>query len=248
MFPYIGITGFMNRNEVLAVLDGMPQDAMRMMMMGVLASSQTIQGISNGRPRRYPTPDQMGTIFPTHPNVLNLVHFNTREQEFLYQDLMRACVLAGAYCHGFQLNMAWPDPDVLMEVKSKRMVIVLQVGSRAFEMIGNSPIRLAMRIEREYPMVDYVLLDASGGKGKPLDTCMVRPYFYALAAKQLPIGLVVAGGLSADSLDLVAPLVDEFPDLSLDAEGKLRDENDNLNVAVAISYLTKALALFKERS
>lgn len=262
MLPYTGITGFMDQAEVSAVLDAMPEDSERadiakavsnrMMMIGVLASSETIEGIQNSKPRRYPKPEKMGSIFQPHPRALNLIHFNTKKREFLFEQMMRARALAGEYCHGFQLNIAWPGTDLLMRVLGempKSTIIVLQVGVRAFEMIGNSPKKLADKVASEYGgLIHYVLLDASGGTGRSLDTCFLRPYLYALAAKRLPIGLGVAGGLSADSLDLVAPLADEFPELCIDAEGKLRDENDDLNVSAAISYRTRADALFDQRS
>lgn len=252
MLPYTGITGFMNQAEVSAVLKAVPENSQRMVMIGVLASSETIEGISNSRPHRYPKPDNLGNIFQPHSHAINLIHFNTKERKFLFDQMMRARILAGEYCHGFQLNVSWPGTDILMKVLGempKSTIIVLQVGARAFELIDHSPKRLADKIESEYGgLIHYVLLDASGGLGKPLDAQMLRPYLRALAAKRLPIGLGVAGELSADSLHLVVPLVDEFPNLCLDAEGKLRNKKDNLNVRAAISYLTGTHALFKNRS
>ena len=251
MIPYTGITGFMKASEVSAVLDSIPADAERMVMVGVLASSKTIRGIAIKRPNRYPIWERMGWIFQPHPRVLNLLHFSTdtHRPDVLYSELRTAKELAGEHCHGFQLNMAWPGTDLLMRVLGEMRnstIIVLQVGARAFEMIGHSPKKLADRIESEYGgLIHYVLLDASGGKGSPLDAEMLRPYLRALAAKQLPIGLGVAGGLSPVTLNLVQPLVDEFPHLSIDAEGKLRDKNDDLNVSAAISYRARGDALFK---
>lgn len=252
MLPYTGITGFMNQAEVLAVLKAVSEDSQRMVMIGVLASSDTIEGIFNNRPHRYPKPDDFKSIFQPHPHALNLIHFNTKRWEFLFDQMMHARVLASEYCHGFQLNMPWPGTDILMQVLGempKSTIIVLQVGARAFELIDHSPKRLADKIESEYGgLIHYVLLDASGGLGKPLDAQMLRPYLRALAAKRLPIGLGVAGGLNAHSLDLVSPLISEFPNLCLDAEGKLRNKKDNLSVRAAISYLTVANALFENRS
>ncbi len=252
MIPYIGITGFMSSTEVSRVLDTVPAHSKRMVMVGVLASSDTIQGITNSRPRRYPKSDKMGDIFQEHPHALNLIHFNTKNREFLFGQMMRARILAGPHCHGFQLNMAWPGTDILMRglgEMPKSTIIVLQVGSRAFEMIDHSPKILADKIESQYGgLIHYVLLDASGGLGKPLDAQFLRPYLRALAARRLPIGLAVAGGLSADTLDLVFPLVEEFPTLSIDTETKLRDENDDLNVNAAILYRNRAEALFNKRS
>ena len=252
MLPYTGITGFMNQAEVSAVLKAVPEDSQRMVMIGVLASSETIEGISNSRDHRYPKPHHLGSIFQPHPHAINLIHFNTKKREFLFDQMMRARELGGEYCHGFQLNVPWPGTNVLMQVLGempKSTIIVLQVGARAFELIGHSPQKLADKIESEYGgLIHYVLLDASEGLGKPLDARMLMPYLRALAAKRLPIGLCVAGGLSADTLHLVVSLIDEFPNLCLDAEGKLRNRKDNMSVRAAISYLTGTYALFKNKS
>ena len=98
-------------------------------MIGVLASSQTMRGIANRRPYRYPKPNVLQTIFCPHPKALNLIHFHTRDEALLHDDLRYACALAGSHLHGFQLNMAWPDPQVLSLIREEfPAVIVLQVG------------------------------------------------------------------------------------------------------------------------
>jgi len=58
------------------------------------------------------------------------------------------------------------------------------------------------------------------------------------------MGLGVAGGLSPTTLDLVRPLTNEFPDLSIDAEGRLRTPEDHLDLAVSSEYLRKAFEMF----
>ena len=250
MNPYIGVTGFMNKDEVLAVLNMLPQDLKRKVMIGVLASSKTIQGFSNKWPSRYPKPENLGDIFQPHPEALNLIHFNTDDPEFLFEQTEKARALAGKHCHGFQLNIAWPNPVTLQKIASvkENEVIVLQIRKRAFEMMKDSPQRLADFVASEYAtLVDYILLDASGGYGKELNTEALKEYLRALTEKHLEIGIGVAGGLSPSTLHLMNPLIEEFPDLSIDAEGKLRDTNDNLNVGVATSYLLDAIALFEKK-
>jgi hypothetical protein len=51
--------------------------------------------------------------------------------------------------------------------------------------------------------------------------------------------------LSGATLDLVRPLLKDFPDLSFDAEGKLRDSTDRLIPELAAEYVRKAFALFE---
>ena len=245
--PYIGITGFMDKGDVRAVLDARSPWLRRKVMIGILASSKTINGGTNSRPNRYPTPGQMGNIFDDDPRALNLVHFSTKNKEGLFEEMARAFNLAGPYCHGLQLNIAWPDPKALgfFKIKANPVTIVLQIGERAFEMIGHSPQRLADKIEKEYKhFINYILLDPSGGTGKPFNPEVLRAYLQELEMKQMSIGLGVAGGLSPATLHLLAPLVKEFPDLSIDVETGVRDEKDYLDTHLAISFIRKAECLF----
>ena len=246
MKPYIGITGFMHRGEVDAVLGVFPEDSPRKLMVGVLASEKTLSGQTNKRPGRYPDRLAVQHIFSDSPLALNLVHYNTKNPETLTTQMRAfAELFGGPYFHGFQLNVAWPSPSKLANYRATcKGVIVLQIGAHAVEMVDNSPEKLAERVAEYRGLVEYVLLDPSGGKGQPFDTEQARLYLRALAEKDLGIGLGVAGGLSAETLYLVEPLVEEFPDLSIDAEGRLRDENDNLDLEAAKRYASAALKLF----
>ena len=96
-------------------------------------------------------------------------------------------------------------------------------------------------------MVRYILVDPSGGYGKLFATDQAREYLSALSDLALPIGLVLAGGLGDQTIELIRPLVKDFPDLSIDAEGRLRDHQDNLSLPVVQDYLTKALGIFQPK-
>lgn len=247
--PYIGITGFMSREEVQEVLDLVSPWLRRKVMIGILASSKTINGETNSHPNRYPTPGEMGDIFEDTSRALNLVHFSTKNKDGLFDEMSRAFTLAGPYCHGLQLNIAWPDPSVLGFFKTREypVTIVLQIGARAFEMIGHAPQKLADKIEKEYKhFIDFVLLDPSGGTGKPFNPEEMRGYLQELEMKQMSIGLGVAGGLNQATLRrLILPLVKEFPDLSIDVETGVRNGYDNLDPNLAISFIRKAECLFQ---
>lgn len=249
MRPYIGITGFMSRSDAEAVLEILPPDSSRLLMVGVLASQKTVLlDQQNKWPNRYPKKGNLATIFPSHPAALNLIHFNTKEPETLARQLVQVTEFGGPRLHGFQLNIAWPSPAALEEYhKAYPLVqIVLQIGNHAFEAVEHSPEKLAERVATEYgELVDYLLLDPSGGYGKPFDTERARGYLRALREKDVKIGLGVAGGLDPGTLaELLEPLVEEFPDISIDAEGRLRDGNDMLDLERAKAYVAGALKLF----
>ncbi len=246
--PYIGITGFMKAIEVFNLVKLIPTLSSRLLMVGILASSKTLRGIENNWPNRYPKVENIRNIFIDHFSVMNLIHYNTKEQKTLLEQLRALTEISEANLDGFQLNIAWPSPAVLEKYRSEfpAMTIVLQIGNHAFEIVDHSPEQLAEKVKEYIGLADYILLDPSGGYGKPFDTKKALEYLTALKKRKLDIGLGVAGGLSKDSLNLVEPLILKFQDLSIDAEDHLRDNEDNLNLEWASAYVQKALKLLSD--
>ncbi len=247
--PYIGITGFMNQNEVKAILSLMTKDSNRLLMVGILVSQKTLEGQQNRWPGRYPKIEKVAKIFVNHPKAFNLIHYNTNEPDKLFEQLIDLTRLGGPYLHGVQLNIVWPSPSVIKQyhLRYPDKKIVLQVGGRAFGMIGYSPQNLAKKVAEEYSeVIDYILLDPSGGRGQMLDPEGTRIYLEALKEKKLDIGLGASGGLGPFTLDpLIGPLAKDFLDLSTDAEHQLRNKrDDSLNINFAKTYTCKTLKMF----
>ncbi len=247
--PYVGITGFTSRNEVESVLDSMPRDSNRLLMVGVLASLKaTLRGLKNKWPNRYPERKHISEIFVRDRRTLNLIHYSTKEPESLTEQLVEMTKLGGQNFEGFQLNIAWPSRDAILAYHKVcgGKFIVLQIGGKAFKASNTkdySPKELAEKISWYEHVVDYVLLDPSGGLGIPFDTERARTYLNAIRERGTDLGLGVAGGLSPTTLDLVQPLLSDFPDLNWDAEGKLRDEQDNLVLKTSVEYVQKSCSL-----
>ncbi len=255
MRPYIGITGFMSRDEVRLAYDFFKKARLApdyMFMVGVLASLKTLYGFVNKRPNRYPMKKSISEIFIPDPDIdiLNLVHYNTKNTELLFVQLMAMTELIGVErFDGFQLNIPWPDELELLTYKfyypDKK--IVLQVGGGALEMIQNSPEKLVKRLTRYTDLVDYILLDPSGGRGKIFDGEQLLNYLVAAEDGILGnVGLGVAGGLSGETMHLVEPLLQEFPNISIDAEARLRNENDHLDMNLVEGYISKAAEIFEK--
>ena len=248
--PYIGITGFMSREEVNSMLSEMPVTQDRLLMVGVLASSKTLAGIESRWPNRYPKINQIGNIFTNHPLALNLIHYNTREPSSLSKQLFKLAEIAGENLHGFQLNIAWPPVDEINAYRERypKKKIVLQIGNKAFSEINGSPSSLASKVEYDYEkLIDYVLLDPSEGLGKPFDVRRIREYllYLSIYSKDNSLkGYGAAGGLSARTLSLVEPLVSRFPNLCIDAEGLLRSKNDSLDLDKSKQYINRFLEIF----
>ncbi|MCE2499977.1 MAG: hypothetical protein J4G13_03840 [Dehalococcoidia bacterium] len=110
--------------------------------------------------------------------------------------------------------------------------------------VDGDPSLLAQRCAEYAGIVTDVLVDASEGLGIPLDAGRTVRYLEAIAATAPDLGLVVAGGLSAANVaDLLSPLLPKWASVSIDAEGRLRDEDDRLDLGAATDYLEAAVQL-----
>lgn len=243
--PYIGVTGFMTRGEVLEVLKVIPHESDYALMVGVLMNEKTINGLPHKKwPGRYPFWSDVADIFVDDPQVINLVHYNTPNPETLSRQLLQIIELCPSI-DGFQLNIPWPSIDQLEKywnVCPERKV-VLQLGPQAMREVLSMD-DLVARVENYGPLIDTVLVDASAGTGKPLDPMMCAKYLCAL--QKVPnITLAVAGGLGPTSLHLMKDLTDRFSELSIDAEGGLRTpySEDKLDVEATQLYVSQAFRL-----
>ncbi len=256
---YVGITGFKSSEEVssaLSEVERISPESNRKLMVGVLMSSKTLAGMSNKWPNRYPVKEELPSVFVQHPRALGLVHYNTADPDDLLGQMWnvaKLCSMKYPAMSGFQLNVAWPKPGILQMWRSSLNAfgnmgtIVLQIGHRAFEEVGHSPEQLAEKVATYADFIDYVLLDPSGGLGKLFDCPKALEYLRALRAAGLEdkIGFGVAGGLSAETIETIKPIVEEFPDISIDAEGKLRTTEDLLDAEKVNRYLQGAFSLLQ---
>ncbi|MFA6437075.1 MAG: hypothetical protein WC242_05510 [Candidatus Paceibacterota bacterium] len=252
--PYIGITGITKPSEVRAALSVLPENGNRKLMVGVLVTWKSIRGI-NTKPqwaKQMPDPPVMNPIFLADKRVVNLVHFSTEEgrEDSVLADLLGIGGLAGSNFGGFQLNLAWPDIRMMKQYREYVGFvprIVLQIGQKAIETAGG-PQGI---VERLSPYIDAnlindILLDPSGGLGKPFDTERAREILREIKRQNWHIGLGVAGGLGPDSLGLVQPLVEEFPELSIDAQGRLRNAEYDLDIEATKTYVIRASQMFSQ--
>ncbi|OGJ57918.1 hypothetical protein A2635_03040 [Candidatus Peribacteria bacterium RIFCSPHIGHO2_01_FULL_51_9] len=244
---YVGITGFMNCREVEQILEDFGNDRRYKVMIGVLASLKTLEGRANKWPKRYPPVQEISSIFTERPCELNLIHYATDRRDDLLDQLERMTSYGGLYQHGFQLNITWPDPRVLESYRKQHddKIVVLQINRGCFESVGNVPGELAKKLRTEYQgLADYLLLDASGGLGKPLDIPVTRSYIQALQDAGVDMAIAIAGGFCAENVHDIMQLERDYWPISIDAEGKLRNEQDDLDLRKTRSYLRHALDVF----
>ena len=248
--PYIGITGFTSPDEVSAVLSTLPGEPSRLLMCGVLLSNALLSGESSDAPNRCPPTEAIAGIFSNDPRCLNLVHYRPQPGANLADVLARASEVGGPNCHGVQINATrrapWPDPSALVDYRrrSQPQRIVLQAGREAMASVGGDADALARRCAEYAGIVTDVLVDASEGLGRPLDAAASARYLEVIAEAAPELGLVVAGGLCAYNIDeLLSPLLPQWGHVSIDAEGRLRDGNDVLDVGAAVAYVEAARRL-----
>lgn len=247
---YIGITGFMSRPEVAAVFNALRTQSAMVFMVGVLVSDKSLRG-EPGNPKRYPMPKELGHIFSSRQDQLNLLHINVREAvnpDQLLNNLYTARDLAGPNCHGFQLNIPWPDVTVVSRYKARypKDKLVLQCGAGALESAGNNPHRLALLAADYEGLADYILVDPSGGRGQPFRYNTALGYLSELQHVLPDVGLGIAGGLHKGETQghfarLLRPLKNS---LSCDVESGVRDQHDNLSVELARAYAQKMSDLY----
>jgi hypothetical protein len=248
---YIGVTGFTHASQVETALSHVPVATPRMLMVGVLATHKTIQGLSGGNSNRNPKREDIAHIFSEDWRTLNLVHYCTRDQSELAAQLWSALQWGGPRCDGLQMNIVWPDADVVRGLRrsKKHVSIVLQINRGCMESCGNSPDKVAARAVMDYgDTINYVLLDASGGKGVPFVPEEAAAYLKALDRARATAGqsfeLLVAGGLHAGNLqDLLTPIRMVEPFIGIDAEGALRTD-DVLDNGKVGAFLDTAYRFF----
>lgn len=265
--PYVGITGFMSDDEIAALYNAVMTRYITnnllenfRFMAGVLVSSKTIEGQPNSLPNKFPKRENLARIFirDPHHRLFQCLHFATHRPDKLYDHLMMCADYAGEDLDGFQLNIPWPDSRAINRIKSHfpNLKFILQISPHLPEFSEYHFRDLAYELITKYAdCADYFLVDFSRGFGQELPPAKVYQHLIelklAIQARKKNIGLAVAGGLQADNTErLLGALLNDFPGLSWDAEGKLRDDapgGGNLILSKAETYLKKSFELLQAR-
>ncbi|MFA7193399.1 MAG: hypothetical protein WC087_00580 [Candidatus Paceibacterota bacterium] len=263
--PYIGITDFETFEQVREMLVFFNENKsgnMHHLHVGVMCSRKTINGEHSRWGDIWPKREHLGRIFsvsgPRFP-IINCLHYAdkfgngvNRSYHDVYMSLLKAVGYAGPFLDALQLDMVWPDfvaIDTVRKMHRHPFKVILQIDATAFDMVDNSPRKLVDKLCEYDGNVHYVLLDKSAGEGKLMDTEFLLPFLHQIT-KDLPrLGIAVAGGLGPDTMDVVRPIVEEFPYVSIDAQGRLRssgDARDPIDWDIAKKYLLEAIKIFKE--
>lgn len=228
--PYTGITGFTTSGEVSVAFRLLPPGRRRL-MVGVLVTDRTLEGLPEEIcPRRLPPVADLPILFSADPRAFNAVHFHTRTPERLAEQAEQVIAAAGPRLHALQINLDQVPPECLRAIRAAHPGLALIL-----------PLRETTHFAQVYAeLADVVLFDWSAGRGLLFDLAEARAALEEIEARMPGVALAVAGGVGPDTIDRVRPLLERFPDLSVDAESRLRDAEDRLDLAKVGEYL-KAL-------
>ncbi|HZS42785.1 MAG TPA: hypothetical protein VFA52_01060 [Candidatus Paceibacterota bacterium] len=245
--PYVGITGFVSLEQVKtlsAVWKSVrPKESTRKLHVGVMTSYKHHHHIPHAYEKAFPLENRIAEIFDCAEtyNCLHYVDYVGRPK--LWETLTEIISLGGIGLHAIQLDMTWPDPTEIakgVQASRKKVEVILQIGLKAFEAVYSDPLRLVRKLEEYEDIVQRVSLDQSMGKGRPLAPKELSRFIRAIKIAFPKMAITVAGGLGPKTVHLLGSLVKESPDLSWDAEGKLRTSGSNrdpMEVPRAVEYL-----------
>ena len=213
-------------------------------------SYKTLNDIETQWSQAFPPKESIRQIFSlVDKNLYNCLHYADYDHRSEFTDIADAIEYAGPWIDAIQLDMTWPDPGMVasgVHTSRRQIEVILQVGKKSIEEANCDPTEVVRRLEDYGGVVHRVLLDMSMGRGVEMYGKGLIPFARAIKEKFPTMGLVVAGGLGPTSTHLVESLLEEFPDISIDAQGKLRPRGsalDPIDWNMAGEYLIKALEL-----
>lgn len=244
---YFGIAGINEPYEArqfVRFLDmvGLPEHVR--FMNGPLVSYKTLNGKEPSNPRRYPPVSRLPGLLIDDPRVINIVHYNSRTPN-LYEQLIKLIKIS-PLVQGIQLNIAEPNLDDLIRFKREHpdALVVLQLGLRVFSGCNNDVMELIRYVRRYEEVVNYALLDLSGGEGIPMDLSVADSFVREMSWQDTPVATGVTGGLRSDTVLKLSSLLKRDTSLCWDAESGVRT-NDVLDMGKCFGFCAASVALLK---
>jgi hypothetical protein len=256
MDPYIGITDFTKIGQVIKMLktfnNRLPIASKRRLAVGVMMSRKTLRNLPTKWQEAFPPKENVQKIFCS-VSTYNCLHYADYDQSTsdseVAGDICEALSWGGIGIDALQLDMIWPSPGSISQGihdSRKKVEVILQIGAKALERVDNNPSALVDKLADYQNVIRRVLLDKSMGRGLALDPEELLPYIIAIKEAYPQLGIGVAGGLGPETVHLISPLVKLFPDLSIDAQSRLRptcNALDPIDWDMAANYLVKALRI-----
>lgn len=147
----------------------------------------------------------------------------------------------------------WHENSALMQfleqTKRQHPEALIYLQCHQWSMNTHTPKRMAQRLGAHAHAIDYLLFDASHGKGITLDTERLVPYIDEIYSYDAlgHVGVALAGGLCAETVREHLPsVVERYPDISWDAEGKLHPKHKDGTMPLDLATVGRYFAASKE--
>lgn len=261
--PYIGVTGITLPSQAEAVArtfaaEGLTDEqSSHQGMIGILATQRTLTPDMT-RAAKHPNLTGIRRIFQTtQGRTFNTLHYSTSARSDLSQQLSLLLGQTGLYadrlCHGIQLNLFWPPPSELERTKVMfpDLKIILQLGPRV---LSERSVEDIVKGLNDYQgVIDYTLIDPSGGKGMIFETNTVALIHNQIKEIYPDLPVVFAGGFNARNIKTRLFLLYQvigFRDFGIDAEKGLRIQSrgkaiTDISPSKAIHYIRNAASFFR---
>lgn len=242
--PYVGIKGFTSRTEVARVLTAAPK-LRHAIMVGVLMNQDSLAGKPVKHPRRYPEPKRLREIFVEDRRTLNLVCYQTTAPASLYDQLCEIRERCGSRLHGFQLDLLEPQMPTLERIRREwpQIKLSLRINREMFRRALHRPMILADIVSGYEHLLDYAFVDFTNGDGVPCSPDLLRSILGYILQTGVEIRLGIGGGLGVYTLSPLKALLRELPNLCLDGDFRLRNDDDELDLEASGEFLNRAARL-----
>lgn len=253
LHPWVGVTDFAKSEQTQMMAEHHLVEALhhrvegRPLMVGVMMSYKTLHDIPTKWADAWVSKKDLSRVFLSYPHTLNTLHYADFDGLTTPDDLIDVVTWGGRNLDAVQFDMVWPEPFLLEFLRKKfpSVFFILQVNAHSLEMVHNNLGEFAVRLSEYDGVLEGVLLDKSMGTGLGLDGKYLRPFVATVVEKFPRLTVGVAGGLGPDTLELLEPLREFFPQLAIDAQGRLRKGGNSLDPIewhLARQYVSKALA------
>ena len=262
--PYVGVSGVDTpevQQQLIELFDTSGLRTKRELMLGMKALHKGQWLDLPGR--RGPGWDVTGEAFrgcvdsnEQSVNVAQAYFDIDRVSDEVYRNafLHRIFDRGSAWINGIQFDSyPWHEDEVFMQfleqTKEQYPDALIYLQCHQWSMDAYSPKEMAQRLGEYAHAIDYLLFDASHGKGITLDTERLVPFIDEIYASDRlgRVGVALAGGLCAETVsDYLPSVVERYPDISWDAEGKLHPKREDGTMPLDLTTVGRYFAASKE--
>ena len=146
MFPYIGISDFLNFKQVQKMLvvfnKHFVSGSERQLHVGAMVSYKTLHGLPTKWQKVFPPKETIAGIFSSYATYNCLHYADYDSSPDFWRSLSIAISFGGIGIQAVQLDMVWPDPGQIAQgVHTSRKVleVILQINGKALDQVDNNP-------------------------------------------------------------------------------------------------------------